>query len=304
MAVTSNTMSSLEYVSLVASFATVPFQIHAYLRTVRDLLIDAVGNLPILAQRMDGEQARKTAFARSPTSITNEQSGLLSADWFVEWLRGTNDERLVLYSEDTPVRSKREFLMHIDYNPGPIDKGVKVEKYLVVSICLTWLEEHIATKLSRMCVSFANSSVTLANACSVLVDVGDIPETARGTIYVSRWPAYARFQRQVSRLVWVRAGEQRRNMARGVFWGNLLTTPMLAKLGGAENLISEYRKLEDPRDHDLCTILSDGSVWLTLSHSIKDVCHQSPGMTPNLLERAAWLWERLAQARLICGMQS
>lgn len=197
-----------------------------------------------------------------------------------------------------------DFNFKLDYDLSPVDRGIRVGPHLVASLCLSSLSDEQAETLSNASARFAQLAVALAKAHSVLVDIGDIPETARGTIYLSRWPAYARFQRQVSRLVWVRAGEQRRNMARGVFWGNLLTTPMLAKLGGAENLISEYRKLEDPRDHDLCTILSDGSVWLTLSHSIKDVCHQSPGMTPNLLERAAWLWERLAQARLICGMQS
>lgn len=298
-----NTTSRLEYVSFVATFAGIPRDIRAYVSAVRDMLVAAIGNLKITAIRMDSRRLLETRNTSNPTTLTNEEVGLLSASWYVDWLEGAETERLVLYCEEIPIRSKMEFLFKIEYDTHPIDRGIAVEKHLVATICLSWMTDSQAASLSRMGANFAEAAMTLASACSVLVDVGDIAETARGTIYLSRWPAYARFQRQLSRLVWVRAGEKRRDLARGVFWGNLLTKPMLDRLGGADGFVAEYRKLEDPRDHDLCTLLPNGSVWLTLSSSIKDVCHQSPGMTPWLLDRGAWLYERLARARLLCGMQ-
>lgn len=296
-------MSSLEYVSFVCGFPSADKNTAALVSSVCELMQQALGDIKVTAIRMDSRQFERTRNSKKPTTTTREGPARLSTEWHQEWLDGSIFERLVIYDDSKSPGTRMDFNFVLDYDLRPVDRGIQVGSHLVASLCLSSLSDEQAETLSNASVQFAQLAVDLARAHSVLVDVGDIPETARGTIYLSRWPAYARFQRQVSRLVWVRAGEQRRNMARGVFWGNLLTTPMLAKLGGADGLIAEYRKLEDPRDHDLCTVLSDGSVWLTLSHSLKDVCHQSPGMTPNLLERAAWLWERLAQARLICGMQ-
>jgi hypothetical protein len=84
-----------------------------------------------------------------------------------------------------------------------------------------------------------------------------------------------------------------------VFWGQFLSVPLVKRLGPVDQFIAEYRKLEDPVDHDLIKLFSNGSLLIWLSRSAEDFRVSNSRLCPPHFERAAWLYERFEQAGLL-----
>ena len=195
----------------------------------------------------------------------------------------------------------KEELWTLDFDADSIVEGRHVKPYLRMDFNLDRLDQRQEEGLPDAVRRFAEASAATGLLCSGFGDAADVSETACGVHYSGSGVGWVRFQRQLRRLLWVRAGEDRHHKARGVFWANLFGPAMLKKMGGAEKFVREYKALEDRRDHELSTIYPDGSVLVLLSSHVKDMRYPYVALLPSTLERAAWLYERLSHAGLMCG---
>ena len=295
MAATSRSIHRREYLSLVYYLAEPPAQ----WSDISDGIIRAAVQLfgPKQKVIVVWDHAMQVALPDKP----KERRFALGSAELGKLCRENRNCTLALIAENRESRrmGPREFAWEVEWEPKPVASGIAFEPYLGVSWGLTFLAEKQIQMLSPLVKKFGLMLGDLGNPYHGLIDVGITEETGYGNLYQSIEPGYVSYERRVRRLVWLRSGKRRRHTLRGVFWGQLLSAPMVRRLGDRDRFVAEYADLEDPADRNLIDILANGSMFIRLSSSITTVRRPFAELLPSTLERAAWLYERFTAAGIL-----
>lgn len=300
---------NIEYYSFVAYFEGKPQGLDEVLGRCSEILRNLFGDLKVTIYYTDiARKPNTTGIPTSELAETSEHSlsegltgrwniGVLQSmelPHFIAWASSPDARKFVRYGFE-------EDIFALEYHHDPVTNGQHVGPFLRVSINLARVDEAKQEALSDAARRLAAIVDSTGVFCSGLCDISPVLETCLGKYYTGTNVSWLSFQRQASRLVWVRAGEGRRYKARGIFWGNLFGPSIVERLGGADAFGEEYERLEDRRDYDLISRQRDGSLLVTLCKSVGDFRFPFRKLMPPTLERAAWLYERLCEAKLMCG---
>ncbi len=297
------TKSSLEYqyLSLVAYFDRPPKTILRLIEACKVFSLDVLGDVKIKYCKdllLPDPRYKLTEADEQKWKVWTEQ---LSADWKLDarcrvpldYLDATTPKMRGIHSMHRlwQLQYDESMISHVEHGPC-----------LSLHFGLTFLKKEQIAALRNVVHKFMSAVVATACCTYALVDDGDVAETGRGWYYSLVNQSHINLQRQISRHVWTRSGPDRCYKARGVYWGNLLGPQMVSELGDVEKFVAEYAEMDNPRDNDLIQQYEDGSMLVLISADPADVYRPYVRMGWPMLDRAAWLYRRLAAARLLCGM--
>lgn len=300
----------VEYASFAAYFERYPDGLVSQLRALSDMAMKCLGD-GMIHLRLDeagaGEALRRE-FDAKPGKYQGIECKLMLSE--VDKLSDHLTERLAWFgmSCDPPNPDRyeefgfHESLWSFKFEAEPVAWGVSSGPSLQMGFGLEHLSEPQCERIPAIAREFARIASMVGRVTFGLCDVADVREIARGETYSTMSVGWLNFQRQLNQRLWFRAGRARAHKSRGVFWGNLMGASVVQRLGGANKLAEEYLALEGKRSEELCTIYPDGSIFITLCEHIGEFRHPYHRLMPWTLNRAAWLYERLAAAGLLCGM--
>jgi hypothetical protein len=130
-------------------------------------------------------------------------------------------------------------------------------------------------------------------------DIASVAETDMGRYYSGTTTHSVTMPRHFLRTLWIKAGAQRWHMAQWVFWANVFGPTMAQRLGGAGQLIRDYRANEDGLDHDLGHVVNGDCALAYLCRDAKVFRYPHGAPLEGTMNRATWLWSRLREAGLL-----
>jgi hypothetical protein len=206
-------------------------------------------------------------------------------------------------------------LVTIDFHEHPPQDGPDAPACLRVGISLEGRapkylppvrEMYAAIKALRPFVRLVKEFGELLSKTGVFAfghgDICDISQTMMGRHFGEASNRVCDFQRQLRRWLWIRTGADRVRKVRGVYWANLFGPEMMERLGG-QQFIVEYGRLRATAG-ELCTKYPDGSVLALITEKVEPMMAPQSSLDEAILNRAAWLHERLAGCGLMPGWPS
>lgn len=191
-----------------------------------------------------------------------------------------------------------EVLWQLCWDEEPVAAGLTLEPDLLVSLGLPFVNPERKDSISAFPETLTAAVVRHAQIYHGLVDVGTPEFTGRGTLYEATEPGWMPFGPRMYRAAWIQSQEQRKHRLRGVFWAQVLSSELVQMVGG-QSFLEGYRAFKPAGERDLVTVYADGSAMIRVSESPLDVCRPYIALTPNLLERGAWLYERFRAAGIV-----
>jgi len=283
-----------EYVTLAIFYSRPLSNFPEVIARIQQTCADILGCVDLYASTVD----EATASAR-------EFRARLGERW--DWLNSLTNVYLV---NNKPVSrtSKLELQIALNYEPHT-NMYDNQSSLLNLTFGLTYLSDSQIESLDSKMNRLFNDAHSFDNTPYGLIDCGDRNEIAFGRHYSSALQACVRLPRKIEKHLWIIAGRDQVRYARGVFWGNLFGLDMVKRLGGADSLIEGFvHATTDSHNRDreraeLTAKFDDGSVLLKLSPEVSPL-YGFPGaaLLDGTVERGAWLYRKLAEARLLIGM--
>jgi hypothetical protein len=174
--------------------------------------------------------------------------------------------------------------------------GVHTGPYVAMDFVLGRMRRRVG-ELTELVTRFSERAAACPEFCYGLCDIGDYRDTSLGEYYSGTTLRRVVPERAIALHRWLQAGPERVNMARGVFWANLLGPKMVEKLGGAEQFERDYSNYDRGMSRGIVRRLPSGSLLVYIC----EYCNRF--MYPysyEYEERAAWLYRRLMEVGLMC----
>lgn len=315
----------LEHLSLVAYFAATPKRIGTVVSACARIALDVVGDVKVRGGAYPREpvpkygKGGKLAASKAHLSV----GGVKVGGWRLEGVLGLRCnlsrvankhtvERLnsfdvghVIIQHIPPDAIDRTFdaLWTLSLHASPIHLGVRCDAQGVMNFNLHRLTEEQRTVLADVVRRFYAVMAATDMCFYGLADVGDVSETGSGLYYSTPFLQNVRFHRHLNHHAWIRAGERRRQLVRGAYWGNFLGPEVVTRLGGAPRLVEDFccngaARRGQPGFHE---VYPDGSVFLSLSDNVSDMMSRPIPIAPVALSNAVWLHQRFYEAGVLCG---
>lgn len=284
------------YVTLAVYYQQKPTDCWRMLESIREISFGIIGSLEIIKEHHYGNPPIESCTGNLRDAISRCE--LPQPVWFsIDCANPVSREQ------------KLDFLWSVHYDSAGIASGTPQSTFLNVTFGASFLNESQRTRLDMNIDTLLKTCVLNGKAFCGLVDVGDRYDTGFGRHYSTSGQGWLRFSRKIEKHLWSKAGTKQIEKVRGVFWGNLLGPAMVERLGGPEGLVDGFaRSIGDYEPHflqqdELTAVLPDGSVFLKVSPKVSSMYQPSGiGITDDMVQRAAWLYQRLAEARLLIGM--
>lgn len=210
-------------------------------------------------------------------------------------------EALTLTSFDRVKDKRKQFLTRFDGAAKVHAEGREPPPHGIFAWCLDLVEDGELKQLAE-CMTSLVAQVASECACRyALVEIESARFSSNGFVhqdgcYRSDLP----FMRDTTKAVLL--AEADKLTTRGVFWMNWFGRDMCERLGGANRLVSEYSRLDDAIDCDLASVIGDGAL-LRITSDFRSMLPPYVFTGMETRRRAAWLYSKLAQARLLPGLQ-
>lgn len=245
------------------------------LRVTRQLLARVVGDIEVKCTVHQGlnplKPPKEERFLEEP--FLNEHPENLLDESSFRYGELLHDCEYHLYNE--PVDANRlekygviEFDVRLQYRSYPV-YDVLLPCYLRLDFVISRMDAEQHKRVVQVAIEFARQVASYKEFCSGLFDVADFYETSYGDEYSSIGIGWVLPQRVFNRYRWIMAGEERKHLARGVFWGNLLGPRMVEKLGDIEQLMNVLGEFRRGGVTDLFHRLPNGSLLILLSSDMR-----------------------------------
>jgi hypothetical protein len=285
----------LEHLSMVAYVERVPVS-----------PVDLVERCSVIARELFGSRKlylRGAVLKEAGHGVEDHRQSLRLGQAIMMDVEPSRIDALVAYGPAPRARRFKgiyETLWDLTFEREQVWVGLKHGPVLRLGINLEQISPELLPRLTQVAIDFSALVAGFNSFTYGLCDVGDYRDTVLGMMYGGAWHASANFRSQLRRMVWTRAGDDRIHQARDVFWGNILGTQILKKLGGTAWL-ERYKKVS-PAEEQLVHPFAHGTLILISGH-VKHVRYGPASPSLPTLERASYLYKELAKARLLCGMQ-
>lgn len=299
-------LETAPYLSLVAYFHPRPSNVGDLIASLVKLSRECFGDLRIsgkAARRRRIEDSTKLRGLRAAevdricnVKLPNTLRRLESDDV----IRGLNSRKLYAIWAHQMRRHREtglnELVWYLTYHEHLSQYSTVMDPYIHLFLTLDRFQWQCIS-LQQFIVRFFELGAETGRCYGGLADPGRWRDLM-GYCYHDFCAGSVAHERQLNDCAWIRSGNERRKLVRGVYWGTMLPAHCVKKLGGFNVLSSNWLAncVPTARVHPHCMRLPRGGAWLTLTNEPGDV---RTGSTPSELYSAAWLHNALRKAGLL-----